>query len=205
MPNGVERFTSKNEETANKLFNFSREAGSRALRFITEDAQDDILHPENYIDNTTTSGFLNFNTPIGDRYVVLRDNNINRFIIENPIITVDRNREIIETKVQGLDSSIFEIVDNCSYKINIVGILAGDSVWKYDFDGIKDLNKISSIKTYLNINNPYLNDLFKVKTVVLNDHKINQSSEYTNITAIEINLTSVLIDDQNSIFKPKIN
>jgi hypothetical protein len=196
----LEKFIVESEKNANSLFNWSREVGSRALNIVTENIQDNILHPEKYIDHSAYSA--KFNTPIGDRYVILTSsNNISVLLIEDPIITVDRNREIVETKVQGLNSSIFEIIDNCSYSINIVGMLSGDSVWRYDDESIKDLNDIAAFKGYNKIECPYLNTLFNVQNVVILNHKINQSTEYTNIVAIELNLSSVKIDEQNSIFK----
>lgn len=159
--------------------------------FLLGKYQDNAFHPT--LDVTAKSKTLN--TPIGDRFLMLShiENNVTiEFLIEDPIITISRPREIIQTSINGLDGKIIEIVSNGNYEINIVGVLSGPSFWNYDEISIKLLELTSKYKNYLDLNSPYLNNCFDIHKIVITDHKIAQSTEFSNITAIEINCVSVL-------------
>jgi len=179
--------------------------------FITGKYQDNALHPESYLDISAKSTQLN--TPIGDKFIVFTLPNsvdlatidltltqksvgeLEGVVLENPIITISRNKELIRTKVNGLDGEIIEIVSNGTYDINIIGIFSSNSLWKYNVESIKILEDAFAYKQELEIISPYLNDVFKIYNVVLANHKIAQSSEFTNIVAYEINCIAVLETD----------
>jgi len=206
------------------IYSWSRSIGSRLLRqdYITGKYQDDALHPENYIDQSTISQMLG--TPTGNRWIKFKGidpfkdeedaiGEINEkpvelsrpeFILENPIITINRPKEIVQTSVNGLNGKIVEIVSNGNFEINIVGTLAGVQFWNYDEANIKNLETIFQVKKELMIDSPYLNDIFDITKIAITDHKIAQSTEFTNVTAIEINCISILNEDIFEIDEDKL-
>jgi hypothetical protein len=202
-----------------QINSWNKEFATRLARqdYVLGKYQDNALHPEAYLDISAKSTMLN--TPIGDRFIsfVIPDVTISKntldvsgvdvtgqitgFIMEDPIITITRPREIVQTVVNGLDGKIIEIVSNGNYEINIVGTFAGVRFWEYDNDNLVYLEKICKYKGEIDILSPYLNNVFEVFKIIVTDHKIAQSSEFTNITAIELNCVAVL---NESIFKTNI-
>jgi len=193
----------------NQYYNFSKEVLAVSSQALTYNNQDDIYHPESYLDISAKSTMLD--TPIGDRFIGFTINMLNNnpdelnlsptslnqtdqlsaiFFIQDPIITISQPREIVRTKIKGLQGDIIEVVQNGSYEINIVGTFAGNAYWLYDVDSLKLLETVCNTKSEIEITSPYLNDIFNIYNVVIMDHKIAQSTEFTNITAIEINCIS---------------
>ena len=187
--------------------NFTREVISKSSKLANYNEQDNIYHPEVYNDIVSKSTMLN--TPIGDRFITFKQTNkfdtesnvllygdqldktyLYGFTIEDPIITISQSKEVVRTKVKGLDGDILEVNQNGSYEINIVGTFAGNAFWLYDVDNLKLLEIVSNIKTTLEILNPSLNDVYGITDLVVIDHKIAQSQEFTNVTAIELNCVS---------------
>jgi hypothetical protein len=191
--------------------NFTKEILSKASKIANFNQQDDIYHPEAYNDIVSKSTMLN--TPIGDRFVVFQAflnrneqtflyNQVSSFesqtanletfsfTIQDPVITVAQPREVIRTKVKGLDGDIVEIMQNGSYEISITGSFAGNAYWLYDVDSLKLLETVCNSKLSLEVLSPYLNDVYNITDLVVLDHKISQSTEYTNITNIEISCIS---------------
>lgn len=194
----------------NDLGYWTKEVAANVARqgFLTGRYQDNALHPESYIDISAKSTQLG--TPIGDKFIVFTLPNstdlanidltltqksvgeLSGLVLEDPIITISRDKEIIRTKVNGLDGDIVEVVSNGTYDINIIGVFASDNFWKYDSDNIKILEDAFAYKQALEVISPYLNDIFKIYNVVLVNHKIAQSTEFTNVTAYEINCIAIL-------------
>jgi hypothetical protein len=183
----------------------------RGSEFAINEYQDNAFNPP--VDLSRKSTYLN--TPIGDRYIkfyyrdqtqtdptglynesgFINDTFNKTFLLEDPIITISRPRKIVQTSVNGLDGDIVEIISDGTYYINIVGTVAGSKFWDYNNELIIDLEVVAKYKETLNVINPYLNDIFSISGVVITDHKVAQSSEFTNIIAIEINCVAILNED----------
>jgi len=183
----------------------------RGSEFAINEYQDNAFNPS--VDLARKSTYLN--TPIGDRYVKLyyrdqtqidptglyeesgfvNDTFNKTFTLEDPIITISRPRKILQTSVNGLDGDIVEIISDGTYYINIVGTVSGAKFWDYNDENIKDLQVVTKYKETLIVDSPYLNNIFNISGVVITDHKVAQSSEFTNITAIEINCIAILNED----------
>lgn len=61
-------------------------------------------------------------------------------LIDVPLITVTRAKNVVKTQMEGKDGTVKEIISNDDYKINIRGILSNDTENKKPWDKIEEMN-----------------------------------------------------------------
>jgi len=164
--------------------------------------QDNIQHPENYIDINNTSDILD--TPMGDNFMMLSykyttSSNIRTadiiyimsILIEAPIINITRKKTVINTTVNGLDSSIFEVTSNGDYNISATFSFITNRTWKRKRDDFMEFLNVMNYGYELTINNPFLNTNFNIHKVILENYTVRPNKEFTNIIDVTLNLKYV--------------
>lgn len=115
------------------------------------------------------------------KYIDLQNN-----IIEYPSVVIDavtfevtRAKRIIETKIQGRDSSIFEYIGNSNYEITASGMISN----RYNIiplDTARNLQQIFDIPQQLPVVCQFLNEIFEIFNIVITSSNISQTPGMRN-------------------------
>lgn len=133
-----------------------------------------------------------FKNPTGNATQTFADNqnsnlvNDNDLILTTALITANKNKNIVVTKVQGRNGSIKEYVSDDDYQINIRGVIVGKYANKRPIDELKKLEDFCNSPLEIDVVCPFINDL-GVLTVVITGHSKTQREGTRNVFDFEIN------------------
>jgi hypothetical protein len=106
---------------------------------------------------------------------VKQANSIN---LECCLITLSRQKNIVETILEGRDGVVSQFISNGAYKIDITCIIATtDNSWPSSI--MKDLDSIFTIPDSIPITSDLLN-LFNIHSMIIKDHNMTQEEGYYN-------------------------
>jgi len=168
--------------------------------------QDNIYHPQDYLDITTLSRQLG--TPIGDKFVDLvipvDDNTFNedieglkdtlRLRLEDPLINISRTRNIIKTSINGLNGEIIEFMSNGNYEFTLKGVITSDKIWEYNWIEINSLLQMCSYgDKALKLESELFNTFYNITDAVITDFRLQPQANMSNVIEYDI----ALVDDKN--------
>ena len=111
------------------------------------------------------------------------------FPIDTALFTVTQTKNIIKTAISGADGSIKEYISDGDYIINIKGIITGEN-GVYPFYEVQNLLEFLKLKQNLYISSNYLNDLFGVVSVVIDNFEFPQDEGGISFQKFNINCLS---------------
>ncbi len=87
--------------------------------------------------------------------------------LECCLIEVGTQRQIVRTNVQGRDNSIKQFVSNGDDAVIIKGMLSGGGQQVYPDADMRRLQAITHAEEAVNVTCPYLQDYFKINSIVV--------------------------------------
>lgn len=123
------------------------------------------------IPNTEDSNtYTNVNDPNGEKITVP---NVK---FDTCLISVKQSKSIIKTKVHGRKGTVKEYITLDDYDITIEGIISSvrGAFTIYPIDQVQDLVKLCEAPISIQITSSYLNDLFDINYLVIEDYDISQ-------------------------------
>ncbi len=138
-----------------------------------------------------------------DRYVycdlTFENEKGERLVMNDAVVSLSRSRNIVSTRMVGMDGTVKEYISEGDYDINIVvGIVAvenGVIVDKYPEDGIRQVKAFLDRKTALGVHSVFL-DLFDVNSIVVKSFSVTQNTA-SNYQVISISAVS---DEEYNIY-----
>lgn len=106
------------------------------------------------------------------------------------LIEVGIQRNIIKTDIQGRDSSVKQFISNGDHSIVIRGILAGNGQQVYPDFEMRKLTAICKSEVSVDITCPFLQDYFKVNSLVVTYASFPQKEGNITIQPFELQCLS---------------
>lgn len=114
------------------------------------------------------------------------------------MIEVTNQKNVIQTAVQGLNSTIKEYINNSDYSIRITASVVGNAQDYYPHKDISTINDICNISDSIQIYSKILNKYFGVNDIVILGCKVFQPElGQRNVQQVEIDCVS----DDPSVYK----
>jgi hypothetical protein len=110
-------------------------------------------------------------------------------IMVTALISANKPRNIVLTKIQGRNGTVKEYVSDDDYQINIKGVIVGKYANKRPIEELKKLEDFCNEQAELNVISNFINDL-GVNTIVITGHTINQRESMRNVIDFEISCLS---------------
>lgn len=109
------------------------------------------------------------------------------YLLESAVVSISRQKNIVETVVQGRDTSVKEFINNGDYQINVTGLIAGHGVG-YPKDKVKEFESFLIAKQSIKVVHEVLNAL-GVYEIVIKDYELS-NSPFVNIQTYSFNAVS---------------
>lgn len=109
--------------------------------------------------------------------------------IDACLFTVNQQKTLIKTAIQGRNGTVVEYIGDGDYSINIKGIITGSN-GKYPFNQVKNLIEFLKQPTELLIEVPYLNEVHGIKQIVVESYDFPQEAGSYSQQAFNINCIS---------------
>lgn len=103
---------------------------------------------------------------------------------DSPIITVNKVKNIVKTKVQGRSGTVKEFISDGDYNVTIRGILSNDNSDDKPYDLISQLNNLANINEAIEIQSRFLNKLGIFSIVIEQVQYMN--SKYVNFQPYQL-------------------
>jgi len=134
---------------------------------------------------------ITFKNPAGNNTQLFdKDNpqglvNATNLTLITALISVNKNKNIVLTKIQGRNGTVKEYVSDDDYQISIKGTIVGKYSNKRPIDEVKKLENYCNFNGEIEIVCNFLNDL-GVNTVVITSHSKSQREGTRNVVDFEI-------------------
>lgn len=129
-----------------------------------------------------------------EKSIVLPDNktigNKRGVYIEGAIVEISQPRNVVLTKIAGMDGSVKEYINNGDYSITIKGYFAGETPETYPQADVTALNLYLKAPVALKVTNVFLNSYFGVTDVVVTNFSFFQEEGVRNIQYFQIECLS---------------
>lgn len=120
----------------------------------------------------------------------LGENTQGGLIIENCIIDVNQTKNIITTDVIDYPGTVKEYIADGDYAITIRGFVSTQSPDLFPIDDVKTLENYLKAPVALSITSAFLNDVFGIDTVVVQNYNLSQQQGLRNVQYFQINCLS---------------
>jgi len=106
--------------------------------------------------------------------LILKTDGEEDLVLESAVIAYSRQKNIVQTIVQGRDTSIKEFINNGDWQISVQGIICRKA-WEYPIDEIDLFNRFMEKNVAISVVHEVLNQL-GVYEVVVTDYSLPQTS-----------------------------
>lgn len=169
----------------------------------TKAADASVIEPDSYLAKGTLSGVpvfdaVIFKKPIGSSQQTQTFTGgsstapidaINDLILPIALITINQEKNIVRTNVQGRNGSVKEYVSDGDYQISIKGVIVGEDSNKPPIDDLKKLDTFCKSPFSLDVVSNVL-DYFKIYTVVISGYSYEQREGMRNVFDFNLNCYS---------------
>lgn len=169
----------------------------------TKAADASVIEPDSYLAKGTLSGVpvfdaVIFKKPIGSGQQTQTFtggsstapiDTINDLILPIALITINQEKNIVRTNVQGRNGSVKEYVSDGDYQISIKGVIVGEDSNKPPIDDLKKLDTFCKSPFSLDVVSNVL-DYFKIYTVVISGYSYEQREGMRNVFDFNLNCYS---------------
>lgn len=156
--------------------------------------------PESETEESIAVSLLN--TPVIDNlvfqsgsYLDLEGNEIeyDSLRIDAVLIEVNQVKNVIETPIQGRDTTVKEWISDGDYQINIRGIINNDTKLNqkiYPLNIVQDLIALCKAQRSLVVTSTFLNEVFEINDIVIKSYNVPQVEGMRNQQPFSINAVS---------------
>lgn len=109
--------------------------------------------------------------------------------IDTCLFTVNQQKNIVKTAIQGRNGTIKEYIGDGDYTINIKGIITGSN-GKYPYKQVKNLIEFLKQPTELKVEVPYLNEIHGITQIVIENYDFPQDAGSYSQQVFNINCVS---------------
>lgn len=106
------------------------------------------------------------------------------------LLEVNMQKNIVKTAVQGRDGTVKEYVSDGDYQVTIRGGLFSSFSYAYPKDDVLQLMQLLQLKEPLDVISEYLNSLFNITNLVVEDYSFSQKEGVQNVQLFEIKTVS---------------
>lgn len=149
--------------------------------------------------NTYTD--LNDNSQPGGAGKIIQIPNVK---FDTCLISVKQSKSIIKTKLPNRKGTVKEYIALDDYEVTIEGIISGvrGAFTIYPIDQVQDLVKLCEAPVSIQITSSYLNDLFDINYLVIEDYDISQEIGGMGQQKFTMSCVSDYGNDNNLIYDP---
>lgn len=180
-----------NVDLANSVTQLLRARTQQEYRIAQQKANEAIAGyqiDENFTYKDYGSGRNSFGLPIFQPLTIEgTETNEADLFLSNALISINRTKNVIQTVVQGRDSSIKEFINNGDYTIAVTGFLHQKG-FRYPIDKVIEFTRFMDKNVSLKIQHEVLNAIGVYEIVIL-DHSIPKSPQI-NIQSFSFNAVS---------------
>ena len=177
-------------------------AGFFAINY-TKASDANVIETDSYLAKGTLSGVPVFDAVILKKPIGTGNNTqtftggsstapidtINDLILPIALLTINQEKNIVRTNVQGRNGSVKEYVSDGDYQISIKGVIVGEDSNKPPIEDLKKLDTFCKSPFSLDVVSNVL-DYFKIYTVVISGYDYEQREGMRNVFDFSINCYS---------------
>jgi len=136
---------------------------------------------------------------ISGSYLDLEGNEVNYLeedgglIFDTVLIGVSMNKNIVKTPIQGRNGTVKEYISDGDFRVNIRGVItsaSNDNPDHYPEDEVKKLMEVCRANASIELASFYLNDVFNVQNVVIENYTFPQREGTYNTQLFELECVS---------------
>tara|TARA_R110000796_G_scaffold73842_5_gene165892 strand:- start:6525 stop:7160 length:636 start_codon:yes stop_codon:yes gene_type:complete len=121
--------------------------------------------------------------------ILKNDEEKENFVINTVLIDVSQQKQIIKTNIQGVSGTVKEYISKGDYQITIRGVLVSESSVLYPTDQVQQLKEYAEAEVSIGVASRFLDDIFDVQNIVIEDFNFpqvegNQNQQFFEISAI---------------------
>lgn len=106
--------------------------------------------------------------------LVLKHSDADDLVLESAVVSYQRQRNIVQTVVQGRDSAVKEFINNGDWSISVSGLICKRG-YDYPIDDVVDFNRYMELKSTIEVTHEVLNAL-GVYEIVVTDYSLAATS-----------------------------
>lgn len=138
-----------------------------------------------------TNGVSRFNTPIFINMALVDPADpFNRLQLDTVLIELFRAKTIIKTSINGRDGTVKEYISNGDWELIIRGLVADNSPQKYPQEQVATMLDLLNKNEALKVSSHYLNDIYKIDSIVVDSFSFPQRPGFLNTQLFEIRASS---------------
>jgi len=126
--------------------------------------------------------------PYGE--ILKNSDNGQTFRIDTVLIDVSATKQIIKTNIQGVRGSVKEYISQGDYQLKFRGALVDENGRRYPEEQALQLKEYLEAETTIGIASRFLNDIFDVSEIVIEDFNFPQVEGFQNMCFFEFTAVS---------------
>lgn len=126
--------------------------------------------------------------PYGE--ILKNSENGQTFRIDTVLMDVSATKQIIKTNIQGVRGSVKEYISLGDYNIKFRGALVDENGRRYPEEQALQLREYLEAETTIGIASRFLNDIFKIDNIVVEDFNFPQVEGFQNMCFFEFTAVS---------------
>jgi hypothetical protein len=120
--------------------------------------------------------------------------------IDTALIEVNCKKRVVKTSITGRDGTVKETINNDDCQLRIRALLINPEADTPPLGAIEMLEQIRKINDNIIVVSPYLNDVFKIYNIIVDDVRYRQNEGELNIIPVDISATedkelSLIVDE----------
>jgi hypothetical protein len=130
--------------------------------------------------------------PIADRWVEFTNSENNDiYLVESPILTLNRQKIINKTNVYGYDGTVKEYIGLSDWNIDMTFFIFGKRRFELEYGELSEFLDIFNANGAIPVNSPLLNYVYGITDVVCeNISSIQEHTSYKNVLQVNITMSS---------------
>jgi len=102
------------------------------------------------------------------------------------LITVNQTKNIVKTVVQGRNGTVKEMISLGDYQVSLEGGIYESNKFKYPMDDVRKLERLLATPEALKVISPFLNEIFEVHYLVVENYDFPQEKGKQNVQTFSI-------------------
>lgn len=121
---------------------------------------------------------------------ILKNSDSDTFKIDTVLFDVSLEKQIVKTNIQGVSGTVKEYISKGDYQLKVRGALVDPNGRRYPEEQARQLKEYLEVETSIGIASRYLNDIFDVTEIVVENYSFPQVEGFQNTQFFEFSAIS---------------